>query len=100
MPTRRMILGLVGAAGLLFAAAAPSLGAVTIHVSPRGDDRWSGRLAEPNAAKTDGPLASLPAALKAARAARPAGDPTAMLLVREGVYELTQTLDLKPEDSG
>ncbi len=29
------------------------------YVSPRGNDNWSGTLAEPNAAGTDGPFASI-----------------------------------------
>src|SRR5215210_8100915 len=29
------------------------------YISPGGDDAWSGRLSEPNAARTDGPFASL-----------------------------------------
>ena len=32
---------------------------VAVYVSPAGDDRWSGRLAEPNAAHNDGPFATL-----------------------------------------
>ena len=30
-----------------------------IYVSPAGDDRWSGRLAEANADRSDGPMASV-----------------------------------------
>ena len=37
-------------------------------VSPAGNDTWTGRLAEPNAGKTDGPFATLPHALDALRA--------------------------------
>ena len=32
---------------------------LTIHVSCSGNDLWSGRLPEPNASGTDGPLVSL-----------------------------------------
>lgn len=32
---------------------------IVIHVSPGGDDAWTGRLAAPNADRTDGPVASL-----------------------------------------
>ena len=31
----------------------------TFYVTPKGDDVWSGRLAAPNAGRTDGPKASL-----------------------------------------
>ena len=34
-------------------------GGLTIHVAPGGDDHWSGALTRPNAARTDGPLATL-----------------------------------------
>ena len=33
--------------------------AVSLYVSPDGNDRWSGRLAQPNSERTDGPLATL-----------------------------------------
>ncbi|MGB9596302.1 MAG: right-handed parallel beta-helix repeat-containing protein [Candidatus Poribacteria bacterium] len=32
---------------------------ITFYISKDGDDRWSGRLSEPNQTKTDGPFASL-----------------------------------------
>lgn len=37
-------------------------------VSPKGDDRWSGRLAHPNKNGTDGPFATLDKARQAVRA--------------------------------
>ena len=37
----------------------PDGGGLTIHVAPGGDDRWSGALTHPNAARTDGPLATM-----------------------------------------
>lgn len=40
--------------GALAVAAEP---AVTLYVSPAGQDSWSGKLAEPNATRSDGPLA-------------------------------------------
>src|SRR5437016_9951912 len=36
-------------------------------VATNGNDRWSGRLPSPNPSRTDGPLATLPRALKAVR---------------------------------
>src|SRR4051812_30205192 len=33
-----------------------------IHVSVEGNDRWSGRLAQPNQDRSDGPFATLPRA--------------------------------------
>src|SRR5262245_33032916 len=40
--------------------------AAEIHVSPDGRDSWSGQSGRPNAAQTDGPLATLTAARDAA----------------------------------
>src|SRR5664279_4281167 len=34
-----------------------------LYVAPHGNDNWSGALPEPNKAKTDGPLATLPRVL-------------------------------------
>ena len=45
-----------------------SLGAADHYVSIQGNDTWTGLLAEPNAARTDGPFRSLPKARAAARA--------------------------------
>src|SRR6266404_2104097 len=41
-----------------------------LYVAPNGNDQWSGRMAAPAANGQDGPMATLPAALKAARSAR------------------------------
>ena len=43
---------------------------ITRYVSPSGDDRWSGTLSEPNAARNDGPLATPRAARDSVRKAR------------------------------
>ena len=45
-----------------------------LHVSPDGDDRWSGRRAEPDASRTDGPLATLQRARDFLREHRRGGD--------------------------
>ncbi|HJM62392.1 MAG: right-handed parallel beta-helix repeat-containing protein [Roseibacillus sp.] len=79
--------------------------AITIHVSPHGDDKWSGRIAEPNAAKTDGPLASLVGARDAIRtlkATSPDGTLTsaATVIVADGRYQMRRTLVLTNVDSG
>jgi hypothetical protein len=75
---------------------------LNLHLAPNGKDTWSGRPAEPNAAGTDGPLATLPAALAAARAARAAGQANegVTLLLRGGTYRLEAPVVLTPEDSG
>ena len=70
-------------------------------VGPEGNDAWSGKLAAPNAERTDGPLATLPRARDAVRAARQAGDQSAVTVeVRAGIYELTAGLKLDASDSG
>lgn len=75
---------------------------LTLYVATNGDDQWSGRLAQPNADRTDGPLATLPAALQAARQARQAGRAPEGVTValRGGTYELADPIHLTPDDSG
>lgn len=77
-------------------------GAADLYVSPAGNDGWSGRLAQPNADRTDGPLASLSAAQTAARQLIAAGLPAGGLTVHigAGFYELSAALSFGPEDSG
>ncbi|MHC4984078.1 MAG: right-handed parallel beta-helix repeat-containing protein [Planctomycetota bacterium] len=73
------------------------------YVSPEGNDAWSGKLAGPNAPKSDGPLATLAAAQKAVRELRAAerDRKTAVIVMhRGGTYELAGTLVFTPEDSG
>ena len=88
------------ALSLTFAAvAAPK----TYYVSPQGNDTWTGVLASPNAARTEGPFATLTAARDAVRKLKadkglPPGGVT--VLVRGGVYDLTASFALTAEDSG
>src|SRR5436309_14999378 len=64
---------------------------LTFYVAPNGNDKWSGRLAAPATSGQDGPFATLPAAVRAARLARrdarASGDGITLSL-RGGVYEL------------
>jgi hypothetical protein len=74
-----------------------------LYVSLRGNNAWSGRLPEPSPDGLDGPLASVEAALAAARRAK--AQPLQVregvaILLRGGVYELQQPVVLRPEDSG
>jgi len=55
---------------------------LVLTVSPTGNDAWSGKLAAPNAAKTDGPLASLAGARDAIRKLKAAGPLTQPVEVR------------------
>lgn len=91
------------------------------YVAMNGNDNWSGTLAEPNAAKTDGPFATLARAQNAVRALKqsvykpkvasvekrfigsphPFGEGKDILVyVREGYYPLDQPLQFTPEDGG
>lgn len=66
-----------------------------IHVSSQGNDRWSGRRADPAPDGKDGPVATLERAVEAARQAK-----TRLILLRGGTHRLTETVTLGPEDSG
>ena len=70
---------------------------VNLFVSNSGNDAWSGRAAEPNAEKTDGPVATLARARDLLRAA---GAAARGVYVRGGVYVLREALALGKEDSG
>jgi parallel beta-helix repeat protein len=71
------------------------------HVSPSGNDAWSGSLAEPNAGRTDGPVATLERARDAIRERRKAGlaEPVTVF-IHAGNYSLAKTFTLAKEDSG
>jgi hypothetical protein len=82
---------------------ASSAGAdLTIHVSTAGNDRWTGRLARPNASRTDGPLATLQGARDAVRTLRKRAGVTGPIrvLIHSGNYRITGPLALGPEDGG
>jgi hypothetical protein len=98
-------LGLVAIAVLL-AGAAASLAAepaADLFVAPQGNDAWSGRLAAPNAEKTDGPLATVDRAQKLVRELKskePDRQKPIVVMIRGGDYYLGQTIAFGPEDSG
>jgi len=72
--------------------------APTFYVSTQGCDAWSGSLAEPNAGRTDGPLATVGAARDLVRRTNPAGG--ARVLIRGGTYHLAAPLLFTSADSG
>ncbi len=91
--------------------------AATLYVSPSGNDAWSGRQPEPNALRTDGPLASLAGARDMVRKAKAisnargqdAADPKAtdqpkpesiVVQFAGGVYSLREPVIFEPQDSG
>lgn len=76
---------------------------LSLYVATNGNDGWSGRLAHPNSAHTDGPFATLERAQQAIRAFKsqkrwPHGGVT--VWIEQGRYELTKTLELTQEDEG
>src|SRR5438477_5725524 len=102
---QRRRLHFVNSAFFLFALIGSSLSAapLILYVAPNGDDTWSGHAAMPSSNRSDGPLATLPAAIRAARLARQDAAKTAggiTLSLRSGLYQLTEPLVLTPEDSG
>lgn len=88
---------------LAFATAlVPNAPALTLHIAPDGNDQWSGQMAKPNRAKTDGPLASLGGARDAIRrlkAAAPLHEPV-RVLIADGLYTLREPVVFGPPDSG
>lgn len=66
------------------------------YVSPKGNDAWSGKLAQPNEMKTDGPFGSIERAQEAIRKLSHPGT----VLIRKGTYQLAEPLVFTPEDSG
>ncbi len=72
----------------------------SFYLSPEGSDDWSGTIASPNVEKTDGPFATLERARDAVRELkqRKAGD--VVVMIRGGLYRLSQTVVFGLEDSG
>src|SRR5690554_980893 len=70
-------------------------------VSPVGNDRWSGRLAEPNQEGTDGPFATLEKARDAVREAKFSAELSkpAAVWIRDGVYHISEPVIFGPDDS-
>ena len=71
-----------------------------LFVAVNGSDQWSGQLAQPNQARTDGPFATLARARDAVRALKQRRDKQEILvLIRGGVYRLDETVVFSIEDS-
>ncbi len=76
---------------------------MALYVSPAGNDTWSGTLAEPNRAGTDGPLATVQAARDRIRTqTRAAGGlrKPVRVMLRSGVYRLDAAIVFESSDSG
>ena len=69
------------------------------YVSTSGNDSWTGKLAEPNGAKTDGPFASVKRAKEAVRLIKKDCYRNIYVLIRGGGYRLSETETFTPADS-
>ncbi len=69
-----------------------------LFVSPLGNDRWSGRHPDANAAQTDGPVATLGEARDRLRAKRHRS--RTIVEIRGGVYPLAEPLRFTAKDGG
>ena len=76
---------------------------LVLNVATNGNDSWSGELPTPTADGREGPLATLAGAVAHAREYRrryPSTYNSTAILLRNGIYRLTEPLVLTPEDSG
>lgn len=73
---------------------------VTYYVAPDGNDTWSGALASPNPAATDGPFASFDRARAAVQALNKSGLKQINVQFRGGTYSLPATEHFTSADSG
>lgn len=97
MRTLRKLFVLLGSSLLVSAAPEP----LSLYVSPAGNDAWRGGLPASNAPGTDGPFKSVSRARNEIRQRQeegPIGPVTVYL--RGGRYELADTLEFTPADSG
>ncbi|MHB1037628.1 MAG: right-handed parallel beta-helix repeat-containing protein [Pirellulales bacterium] len=102
MRTLLLSIALAASLAIPFGAAAVEQPAGDFFVSAAGNDQWSGRLAEPNAEKSDGPFATLARARDAVRQLKAQSPRTrpVQVIVRGGTYRLTEPVVFGPEDSG
>jgi hypothetical protein len=89
-----LLVALCAVTPLALAAAVPQ---ADFYVATSGRDSWSGKLASPNAARTDGPFATLD---RARLAVREVSGHAVTVLIRGGTYRLPQPIMFQPEDSG
>jgi uncharacterized protein (TIGR03437 family) len=85
---------------LLTIAGVPSPTSVTYYVSPTGNDSWSGTLPAPNAANSDGPLATFDRARAVVQALNKTGLKQVTVQFRGGTYYLRSTVGFTAADSG
>jgi len=92
----------IPAIAILLCCATATAQPVTLFVSPRGNDAWSGTLADPDAGKTDGPLSTLAGARDKLRSLKQQGTLAdgAIVSIAEGVYTIETPVEFTPDDSG
>ena len=90
-----------GFATIATATATDGAAPVELYVANNGNDAWSGRLPDPNAKRTDGPLASITSAQAAVRKALKGEKPPGPVTVHiRGVHRIEAPLVFGPADSG
>jgi len=79
-----------------------SSSAITLYVSTQGSDNWSGKLSQPNASRTDGPVATLNGARDAIRILKANNrlKESATVIIADGTYSMREPFLLTSEDSG
>src|SRR4051794_6954001 len=83
-----------------YAASAPAGRTSDFYVSPRGNDKFSGRLPDVNATATDGPFATLERAKAAARQTRLSNRSASITVaLRGGIHRLQNTVVFSIKDS-
>jgi hypothetical protein len=85
------------------AAAARAAEELVVHVSPVGNDVWTGSLATANADRSDGPVATLERArdvLRGRRAAPGGASLPSRMILADGCYRLARLFMLGPDDAG
>ena len=85
---------------LTITGTAPPPTSVTYYVAPNGNDTWSGTLAAPNGAGTDGPFATFNHARAAVQSLNKKGLTQVTVLFRAGTYYQPQTIQFAASDSG
>jgi len=93
------VLAVLGCGVASVAAGKPA--AVSLYVATNGNDAWSGRLPQPNGAKTDGPFATLMRARDEVRKLKAGRLPDGICVeIAAGTYPMVGPLELAAEDSG
>lgn len=95
-------LSVVAGLSLIPSHAPADTNTINFYVATNGNDNWSGKIAGPNAAKTDGPFATLDKARDEIRRLKSNGpiDQPVTVNLRQGAYLLSKPFVLDERDSG